>query len=166
MIAHFESAFKRNQSIFADLAALLCHGGLVVETLGESGLVAVRSTIHLDGDITVFVAQNILARESVLDSHISEVEIRIESVTQLVKKTVWTAHGILGAATSVLSLCAIRTDSLLSDVNWLMTVLAWGALNAFLFGLIAWLMRTSSIRNWLMSSIFNLLSRVYDRALS
>ena len=101
MTTHQQSRLQHKHSAIADLGALLCGGGLVVETLGGFRSVAVRSTIQLDGDLTVTIARRTFGQQTIMDSHFAELEARVQRIAQFVERTVWIVHGAMGAVVSV-----------------------------------------------------------------
>lgn len=157
MTTHLESGLQHNDSVFADLAALLCRGGLVVETLGEPGSVSVRSTVQLDGDITVCIARPTLGQASIYVSHMAEMERRIGRAGQLVKRAVWATHWTIDVGVSVAWLCALIDSPLLKD--HLTTVVVWIGLSTGSAAIVNCLSKTSFVRELLLSSIVNGLSR-------
>lgn len=136
---------------------LLCRGGLVVETLGEHGSVAVRSTVQIDGDMTIIVTRPTIGQKSVLASHVVEAETRIRRIARLVKRTVCIAHGIIVAAVSLAWLYALIDSPILE--GRLTTVAAWVGLSVGSTAIVACLLRTSIFRKLFLSSIVNGLSR-------
>lgn len=161
MTTHLESGLQHNDSVFGDLAALLCRGGLVVETPGEPGSVSVRSTIQLDGDMTLCVTRPTLGQASIFAAHMAEVETRIHRAARLVKRTVWATHCTIGAAVSVVWLCALIDSPALED--HLTTTAVWIGLSIGSATIIECLLQTSFVRKFFLSSIVNRLSRFAAR---
>ena len=157
MTTHLESELQDKHPVCADLAALLCRGGLVVETPGGHDSVAVRSTIQLDGDMTAIIARPTLGHESVLVSHMAEMETRIQRVARLVKRTVWTAHAIIGSVVSVAWFFVLSDYPMFEDR--LTTVAVWVGLSTSSVAVIEFLLRTSLIQEFLLSLAANGLSR-------
>ena len=156
MTTHLESGLQHNDSAFGDLAALLCGGGLVVETPRESGSVSVRSTIQLDGDMTVCIARLALGQASIFVSHVAEVEKRIHRAAQLAKRAVWVIRCTIGATVSAVWLWALIDSPALDD--HLTTVAVWIGLSIGSAAIVDLLLRTSSVRNFFLSWTINRLS--------
>ena len=157
MTTHLESGLQQKDSAFDDLAALFCRGGLVVETHGGPGTVSVRTTLQLDGDMTVFVARPALRQASLFVSHMTQVETRIQRAARLVKRILWAAHGTISAAVSVAWLLALHDSPALEDR--LTTVAVWIAFSVGSAAIVACLLRTSFVQKLILSSIVNRLSR-------
>ena len=156
MTTHLKPGPQHKPSVFADLAALLCRGGLVVETLAGPGSVSVRSTIQLDGDMTVCVARSTIGEASVLVSHMAAVETRIQSAARLVKRTVWAAHGIIGLTVSIAWFHSLYDSPMLDDR--LTNVAVWIGLSTTSVAIVECVLQTSIARRFLLSLAINGLS--------
>lgn len=153
-----EAGPQHKCSALADLAALLCHGGLAVDTPGKSGFILVRSTIQLDGDITICVAEPALIQATTLNSHLIHIETRIHRVALLVRRSAWVAHGTITAAVSGGWLWALLDSPMLE--SHLTTAAVWIALSVGSTGIIEYLLRIPFVQKILMTSTVSGLSRL------
>lgn len=157
MAPNADSRLHDKPSAVADLTAMFCRGGLVVETLGESGSTSVRSTIQPDGDVTIFVARSILYQAPELTSHLVEIETRIHRVALLVKRTMWVIHGSIGLAVlggwfAILNIGPTEQSSLAPVAVWIALSLGSGVAIEFLLS-------TSLVQKLLSSVVVAGLSR-------
>ena len=157
MATHLESAPQGKHTVISDLAALFCHGGLVVQTPGEPGTISVQSTIQIDGDITVCVARSALCRPSVLLSHVTQVEARIRRASRLFKGTMWTAHGALAVTVSMVWFLGLPEGTVL-DAH-LSTFTVWIGCSIGSTAIVEFLLGTPFVRRSILSSIVSNLSR-------
>ena len=152
-----ESQLQQEYSVFADLAALICRGGLVVETPGELGSISVQSTIQLDGDMTIYVTRSALG-QTVLISHLAETEKRFQRLALVVKRTVGTAYACIGVSVLMGWFCAM-SDSL-SHEGPFTAVAIWIGLSVSSGAAILFLLRTPIIQKILLTSIVSGLTRL------
>ena len=157
MTTDIESNPRQECSVFADLAALLCRGGLVVESAETPDSIAIQSTIQLDGDITVFVARPALG-QPVLFSHLAETEKRIRRLALLVKRTVRAAYVLIGLTVPIAWFYAM-SDSL-SFVDPLISVAIGIGLSVVSGAVIEYLLRTPFVQKLLLSTIVSGLTRL------
>lgn len=153
-----KSGLQQKWPVFADLAALVCGGGLVVETPGKPGSILVQSTIQLDGDVTICVARTTLGQATVLVSHLAEVEMRIQRTAMLVKRATWAVHGVIGGIIAVTWFFVLFDSATLE--NQLATVGSWVGLSLVSAAIVEWLRRTSLVQELFLSSMVNRLSRL------
>ena len=134
------------------MAALLCHGGMVVATqtgLAGDTYIAVQSTVQPDGDVTLTVSRPAFGNEAVLLSHLAEVETRVHAVARVVRRIGWAVHGIVGAV-------------LIAVIG---ATYSWGdvlgsAISVFLSTALVLVLRTSRFRGLLLTFAIQRLSRV------
>ena len=157
MATHQALAPQSNHTVISDLAALFCHGGLIVRTPGGPGTISVQSTIQLDGDITVFVARSALCRPSVLLSHVTQVETRIRKATRLFRGTMWAAHGALTTTVSIAWFLGLSKDTGL-DAH-LSTITVWIGCSIGSTAIVEFLLRAPFVKRSIFSSIVSGLSR-------
>ena len=157
MITDLESNPQQECSVFADLAALICRGGLVVGTPGELGSIAVQSTMQLDGDMTICVARSALGH-TVLLSHLDETEKRLRRLAVFVKRTVRVAHAIIGVSVSVGWIYPISYYLSLEDPITAMAI--WIGLSVGSCAAILRLFRTHFIQKMLLTAIVSGLARL------
>ena len=161
MATHLESPRTENGSAFGDLAALFCRGGLVVRTPGRPGTVLVRSTIQLDGDMTVCVARPALPNGYLLVSHIAQVEARVQRATRLIRGTMWAAHGTIAATALAAWFFALRDGTDLEDQLTLAAI--WISCSIGSAAIVECLLQSSFARKSIVSTIVNGLSRFVDK---
>lgn len=154
---HLEPPPAQRNSVFTDLAALFCRGGLVVQTAGHFRTVVVRSTIQPDGDMTVCVARPALKHTSLLRSHIAEVETRLERAARLIRGTLWAAHGCIAATMLAIWFFGLR-DSLAIEDRVTMAAI-WIGCSIGSVVVVEWLLRSSLIQKFGLSLVVNRLSR-------
>ena len=157
MATYIESSLQQERSVFADLAALISRGGLVVETAGPSGSISVQSVIQLDGDITIFVTQPAIG-QSILFSHLAETERRIRRLALLVKRTMLAAHAFIGLSVPIAWFCAL-SDSL-SLEGPLTSLAIWIGLSLVSGAMIEYLLRTTFVQKVLLATIVSGLGRL------
>lgn len=140
MALNADSRLHDKTSAVADLAAMFCRGGLVIESLGESGSTSVQSTIQPDGDVTIFVARSILDQAPELTSHLAQIETRIHKVALLVKRIMWVIHGSIGLAVlggwfAILNIGQTEQNSLAAVAVWIALSLGSGVVIKFFLGI-------------------------------
>ena len=129
-----------------------------METSDGTEIVLVRSTIQLDGDMTIFVARSALQQESIVVSHVAQVVARIQRANRFVRRIMWTAHGTIAATLSVIWLFALRGTLTIDD--HLTNVASWVGCSISSVVIVELLLHTSSLQRRLIMSIVNHLSRV------
>lgn len=157
MAQNTDSRLHDRPSTVADLTAMLCRGGLVVESSGESGSISVRSTIQPDGDVTIIVARSILHQAPALTLHLVEIETRIHRIALLVKRTMWVVHGgiglaVLGGWFAILNIGPTEPNSLAPVAVWIFLSIGSGVAIEFL-------LRTTLVQKLLSSVLVAGLSR-------
>ena len=157
MASHLESQTTENCSAFGDLAALFCRGGLVVQTPGPPDAGLVRSTIQLDGDMTVCVTRPGLHHRSLLSSHLGQVEERLQRATRLIRGTLWVAHSTIVAVVFAAWFVALREGPELADRLSMAAV--WIGCSIASAAIVECLLQSSFVRKSILSSIVNGLSR-------
>ena len=140
MVTNTGSELDNKASVVADLTSLFCRGGLVVENLGESGSILIRSTIQPDGDVTISIARATLDQKPKLTSHLVELETRIHKVALLVKRALWVFHGGMGVVVggswfAILNIGSAPEYSLTPVAVWVAVSIGSGAAIKFLFGI-------------------------------
>jgi len=156
-VTHPPSGPQYNESVLADLASLFCRGGLVVEAPGGPTSISIRSTIQLDGDMMICMARYTI-EDTILISHLVEVEKRIRRVALFIKRAVGAVHAFLWTGISVAWLCVLY-DRLTPEDGWT-TVAIWIGLSTGSTGLIEYILRIPLLQQLFLTSVASGLSRL------
>lgn len=104
---------ERIKKVLKDIRALVCLGGIRVDTYCSSGStdIAIKSTVQLDGDVTTTIARSEISNLDAMLSHMHEIESRLQSVAKYMGIARYSVNGIITAVAAVLAVRGVANAS-------------------------------------------------------
>lgn len=152
---------ERTKRVFKDIRALVCYGGIRVDTLSstKSTNIAIQSIIQLDGDVTTTVAKSEINNSNAISSHMDEIEYRLQSVAKCVRKVRFCVNGIVATIAATLTICgAIEViDSI--EVFDDFTLITFPLFSVIVLFVVFVILKSSFIPKHITAFVINVLSR-------